>query len=102
LKTLVKKIIDNKIFRIIFLCGAAGVALDIDHPIHFYLIPELDGRFLHTPALHFFSMIIACLFIYAVAVYIQSLIRKTVPGVLPDIKMNVMPVKDELLHKDSV
>jgi hypothetical protein len=89
LKTLLTKIINNRIFRIVFLCGASGVALDIDHPIHFYLIPELDGRFLHTPALYFFSSIIVCLFLYSAAIYLQQLIRKPSLRTQPDAKTNI-------------
>ncbi len=102
MRTSLIKIINNRIFRIVVLCGGAGVALDIDHPIHFYLVPELDGRFLHTPALYFFSSIIACLFLYSIVMYVWSLGRKTAPVVLQDLTPNAIPVQDELYRKDSV
>jgi hypothetical protein len=101
MKTRLKRIINNRIFRIVVLCGGAGVALDIDHPIHFYLIPELDGRFLHTPALYICSSIIACLLLYATVIYIQSLVRKAAPGVLPDIKLNITPISNVIIEKKT-
>jgi hypothetical protein len=89
LKTRLKKIITDKTLRIVFICGAAGVALDIDHPIHFYLIPELDGRFLHTPALYFFSCIIACLLLYSSGIYLLQYLRKLSRPILPREKSKI-------------
>lgn len=40
-----------------FLCGIAGVLVDIDHPIANYTNKELDGRFLHTPILVISSVV---------------------------------------------
>ena len=36
---------------VIVLCGVIGILVDIDHPIAYYWIRSLNGRFLHTPLL---------------------------------------------------
>lgn len=34
---------------IILLCGLAGILIDLDHPIAYYLLKNPNGRFLHGP-----------------------------------------------------
>jgi len=60
---------------VILLCGLAGVLVDIDHPIAYYLIPEWSGRFLHTPLL-IGSSIVLC----GCCAYIGGLLLRMVLG----------------------
>ena len=45
-------------------CGIAGVLVDIDHIIANLLLPELSGRFLHTPLLIASSVVLCGLGAY--------------------------------------
>ena len=46
------------------LFGVLGVLPDIDHPISFYLLPGLSGRFLHTPLFILSGCVLIGLFAY--------------------------------------
>lgn len=70
-------------FWFVCLCGLAGVLLDIDHPIAYYLIPPVTGwqygkilgRFLHYPVA-LASVIVLCL----AGAYIRRLYRGYILG----------------------
>ncbi len=56
-----------------WLCGVAGVWVDIDHPIAYWWLPELSGRFLHTP------LLIACgIVLFSLGAYLAGLYFKLV------------------------
>jgi len=60
---------------IILLCGLVGILIDIDHPIAYYWIRDLDGRFLHTPLL-----IASCVVLCGCGAYIGGLLIRMVLG----------------------
>ena len=58
---------------VIVLCGVVGILVDIDHPISYYWLRSLDGRFLHTP------LLIGCgCVLLGVGAYIAGLLVKLV------------------------
>ena len=70
-----------------WLCGVAGVLVDIDHPIAYYLLPEASGRFLHTPIL-----VICCLVLCALGAYLTGLYFRLV--LTSRKKITLHPVED--------
>jgi len=70
-----------------WLCGIAGVLVDIDHPIAYYLLPEASGRFLHTPIL-----VICCLVLCALGAYLTGLYFRLV--LTNRKKMTLRPVEE--------
>ena len=52
-----------------WVCGLAGILIDIDHPISFYLVPKRDRRFFHTPIL-----VADCIILCSLSAYIGGLL----------------------------
>ncbi len=59
-----------------WLCGIAGLLVDIDHPIAYYLLQEASGRFLHTPILIVGGIVLCCLGTYLAGLFIRLVLRK--------------------------
>ena len=57
-------------------CGAAGVLVDIDHPIAYYLLQGASGRFLHTPLLIASCIVLGCLGAYIGGLFIGLVLRR--------------------------
>ena len=66
---------------VFWLCGVAGVLVDLDHPIAYYLLPELGGRFLHTPILIAGGLLLGGLGAYLAGLYFRLVLtrRKETP-----------------------
>ena len=60
---------------VILLCGVAGILVDLDHPIAYYWLKGLNGRFLHTPLL-----IASCIVFLGCCAYIGGLLITLVLG----------------------
>ena len=63
-------------FLTFWLCGAAGVLVDIDHPIAYYLLQEESGRFLHTPILFVSGIVLCCLGTYLGGLFVRLVLRR--------------------------
>ena len=59
---------------VILLCGLAGILVDIDHPIAYYLIPEWSGRFLHKPLLIISGIVLCGFCAYCAGLYIRMVL----------------------------
>ncbi len=70
----------SKPFRIGFFGGAISVLLDIDHPIAYYWLQGLDGRFLHTPVLIGAGTLIIIMCGYMAGLYIKYILRGKING----------------------
>ena len=70
---------DFKVFGvplyIILLCGLAGVAVDIDHPVA-YLLGIEDGRFLHIPLLASAGCIVFYYGAYITGLLVRMVLKK--------------------------
>ena len=63
-------------FRTFCYCGLAGVLVDIDHPIAYYLLPGASGRFLHTPLLIASCIVLGGLCAYLGGLFIRLVLRR--------------------------
>lgn len=62
--------------HVFWLCGVAGVLVDIDHPIAYYLLQEASRRFLHTPILIVSCIVLCCLGTYLGGLFVKLVLRK--------------------------
>ena len=61
---------------IVGLCGCAGVLVDIDHPIAYYLLQNWSGRFLHTPLAIVSGLVLLCVGTLVAGQVVRMVLRK--------------------------
>ena len=70
-------LLHRKVFGVplwaIGLCGLVGMAVDLDHPIAYYLLQNWSGRFLHTPL-----AVASCLVLCGIGAHCARLYRSLV------------------------
>lgn len=57
------------------ICGLAGVLIDTDHLISYYLIQGWGGRFLHLPVFIISSLVLGCLGAYLGRLLYRGVLR---------------------------
>ena len=73
-------LLHRKVFGVplwaIGLCGLVGMAVDIDHPIAYYLLQNWSGRFLHTPLAIVSGLVLLCVGTLVAGQVVRMVLRK--------------------------